>query len=189
MCNLKQQLLAQKQVAGVRMGGMKEIVRRLQSMGKYAAAAPSKIDAMREEAKASPAASLASRHYDVIVIGFGCAGTSAALTAADEGKRVLIVDRFEAGGSCRRSGGVYYAGGGTRAQKEAGVDDSPENMFKYIRHENDGAVDEATVRDFCNQSVANFAWLEEQGVNFVDEDGKTNYYQRKTSYPPSYATL
>ena len=89
-------------------GGIKEVLRRLELMRKYADGAPEKISAMREEAKAAPLPQLCESHYDVIVVGFGCAGVAAALTAADEGKRVLVVDRFEAGGSCRRSGGVYY---------------------------------------------------------------------------------
>ena len=186
-----EQHIVPNQTAGIRMGagGMKEVKRRLDNLAKYAASAQGKINAVRDEAKAAPAPTLDTTHYDVLVIGFGCAGTSAALTAADEGKRVLIADRFEAGGSSRRSGGIYYAGGGTRAQREAGIEDTPQNMFNYIRLENDGAVDDSTVEDFCNQSVENFAWLESMGVPFVDDKGKTNYYRRKTSYPPSFATL
>jgi 3-oxo-5alpha-steroid 4-dehydrogenase len=128
--------------------------------------------------------------YDIIVVGFGCAGACAALEAASHGKRVLLVDRFTGGGSTKRSGGVLYAGGGTRAQKEVGIEDDPENMFRYVRQENGGAVDDSTIRQFCEDSAENFAWLEQVvGVPFVNADGKSIYYAQKTSYPPSFATL
>jgi ribulose 1,5-bisphosphate synthetase/thiazole synthase len=52
-----------------------------------------------------------SSSYDVIVVGCGAAGASAAITAADQGKNVLVVDRYDGGGSTRRSGGVVYFGG------------------------------------------------------------------------------
>lgn len=132
-----------------------------------------------------------SRSYDVIVVGFGAAGSAAALDAADAGKKVLLVDRFDGGGSTRRSGGIYYAGGGTRAQIAAGIKDTPENMFNYVHQENGGCVDDETIRRFCHESRHTFEWLENRvGVPFKSSETKdTVYYERKTSYPPSFATL
>ena len=72
---------------------------------------------------------------DVLVVGFGGAGVSAALQAREEGASVLVLERFQGGGATTISGGVYYAGGGTHIQKEAGVEDDPENMFEYLRQE------------------------------------------------------
>lgn len=173
---------------------IKEIVRRVKAWRKYVdSVVPQKIARIRAESRASPNVHLepwAQQDYDVVVLGFGGAGAAAALDAADNGKRVLLVDRFEGGGSTRRSGGIYYAGGGTRAQKEAGVEDSVDNMFEYIRYENGGAVEDATVKAFCEQSPETFRWLEERvGISFSNEQGRTVYYAKKTSYPPSSATL
>ena len=72
---------------------------------------------------------------DVVVIGCGGAGISTALEAAERKQKVLIIDRFVGGGATAASGGVVYAGGGTRIQKEAGVEDSPEEMYKYLKME------------------------------------------------------
>ena len=66
-----------------------------------------------------------AREWDVIVVGYGIAGVSAAIEASDAGARVLALDRAWGGGASALSGGVIYAGGGTKYQKEAGFDDSP----------------------------------------------------------------
>jgi 3-oxo-5alpha-steroid 4-dehydrogenase len=61
-----------------------------------------------------------------------------------------------------------YAGGGTPQQRDAGFDDDPEAMFEYLRVETDGAVDDATLRAFCERSVENLAWVEAHGVQIAE---------------------
>ena len=70
---------------------------------------------------------------DVIVVGFGAAGASAALEAAEDGATALVLDRFHGGGATAASGAVVYAGGGTPYQKQAGFDDTPEEMYRYLK--------------------------------------------------------
>jgi 3-oxo-5alpha-steroid 4-dehydrogenase len=65
---------------------------------------------------------------DVLVAGFGASGACAAIEAASAGAEVIAIDGFPGGGATTLSGGVIYAGGGTRFQKAAGYDDSPEAM-------------------------------------------------------------
>lgn len=115
---------------------------------------------------------------DVAVVGFGGAGASAAIEAADNGAKVMAIDRFQGGGATGISGGVYYAGGGTPYQKTAGVEDTPDEMFKYLSMETKGVVHESTLRKFCDESVKDMQWLEEQNVPF---EGSLCPY--KTSYP------
>ncbi len=116
---------------------------------------------------------------DVLVAGFGAAGASAAIEAARARASVIAVDRFSGGGASAKSGGVVYAGGGTRFQKAAGYDDSPEAMYEYLCKEVGDAVSPATLRRFCDQSVAMLEWLEANGVEF-----DSSLPPRKTSYPP-----
>ncbi|WP_257013246.1 FAD-binding protein [Rhodococcus sp. ACPA4] len=104
--------------------------------------------------------------YDVVIVGFGVAGASAAIEAADSGARVLVLDRGYGGGAAALSGGVIYAGGGTRYQQAAGVQDSPQNMFNYLRQEANGVVSDETLRHFCETSPAMVDWLEQQGAQF-----------------------
>jgi 3-oxo-5alpha-steroid 4-dehydrogenase len=115
---------------------------------------------------------------DVVVVGFGGAGACAALEASSNGARVLVLDRFHGGGATAISGGVFYAGGGTHIQSEAGVTDDADEMFRYLSLEVQGVVSEETLRDFCNKSVDNLTWLEEQGVPF-----EASLCPYKTSYP------
>src|SRR5437879_13577184 len=90
---------------------------------------------------------------DVLVVGFGAAGACTAIEAAHSNARVIATDRFGRGGASAKSGGVVYAGGGTRFQKSAGYNDSPEAMFEYLSKEVGDAVSPATLRAFCDQSV------------------------------------
>jgi 3-oxo-5alpha-steroid 4-dehydrogenase len=115
---------------------------------------------------------------DVVVVGFGAAGACAALEAAAAGCRVLVLDRFTGGGATALSGGVVYAGGGTPQQRAAGVSDSPEAMFCYLRTEVGDAVPAETLRAFCAGSVPMLAWLESHGVPF-----EGSLCPDKTSYP------
>ncbi len=85
---------------------------------------------------------------------------------------------MEAAAASAKSGGVVYAGGGTRFQKTAGYDDSPDAMYEYLRIEVGDAVSSATLRDFCDRSVEMIEWLEAHGVEF-----DSSVPPCKTSYP------
>jgi 3-oxo-5alpha-steroid 4-dehydrogenase len=115
---------------------------------------------------------------DVVVVGFGAAGACAALEAAEAGADVIVLERFCGGGATALSGGVVYAGGGTIQQVQAGVRDTPDAMFAYLRTEVGDAVTPATLRDFCDGSTELMAWLSGKGVPF---DG--SLCPDKTSYP------
>jgi 3-oxo-5alpha-steroid 4-dehydrogenase len=116
---------------------------------------------------------------DVVVVGVGLAGVCAALSCAeDKGLEIIAIDRGKGGGASRLSGGVVYMGGGTRAQKEAGVDDTPENMANYLAYETGNIVRPDTIRRFAEASVHFQDWLERYGARFGGP--ATN---DKTSYP------
>ncbi len=136
----------------------------------------SRIKAPREET--SPQSVQWDEEADVVIIGLGGAGICAALEALDRSASVLAIDRFRGGGATRLSGGVYYGGGGTRHQVEAGEQDTPEEMYNYLKSEVGDAVSDQTLLDFCRSSKENLEWLEEHGVLF----GST-IAPIKTSYP------
>ena len=116
---------------------------------------------------------------DVIVVGYGGAGVSAALEARARGAQVLALDRFDGGGATTLSGGVVYAGG-TRYQKQAGLEDNPDIMFRYLKMEIGDVVRDETLRRFCETSDENMQWLENHGVEFG-----SSVYTGKSIYPPA----
>ncbi len=115
---------------------------------------------------------------DFVVVGFGGAGVAAALQAREDGVDVVALDRGEGGGTTVASGGVYYAGGGTRVQRELGEEDTPEDMFAYLRGETQGVVSDSTLKRFCNGSAGDVDWLLRHGVPFGGP-----VWKEKTSYP------
>lgn len=115
---------------------------------------------------------------EVVVVGYGGAGVVAALAAREAGADVLALDRYLGGGATDLSGGIVYAGGGTWVQRAAGVEDTVDTMYAYLRGEVGEVVSEATLRSFCAGSPAMIDWLTEHGVPF---DPSSCPY--KTSYP------
>lgn len=107
------------------------------------------------------------RSADLVVIGLGIAGACAALEAQRAGAEVLVLERAATGGGASAwSQGQFYLGGGTAVQSACGYEDSPANMYAFLR-----AVtttdEEDKLRTFCESSVEHFDWLEAQGVPFA----------------------
>ncbi|POF42409.1 hypothetical protein B0D71_13385 [Pseudomonas laurylsulfativorans] len=121
---------------------------------------------------------------DFAVVGYGGAGVSAALQAAEMGLQVLAVDAFGGGGATAMNGGIFYAGGGTSIQRQAGVEDTAEEMYKYLRIETQDVVSPQTLNRFCAGSSADLDWLVGHGVRF-----DSTYYPKKTFYPPAGSFL
>ncbi|WP_067437950.1 FAD-binding protein [Nocardioides jensenii] len=116
---------------------------------------------------------------DVVVIGFGIAGGSAALEAARSGAHVVLLERAAVhGGTSAMSGGAFYLGGGTAVQRATGHEDSVEAMVDYLT-----AVscepDPAKIRAYCEDSVEHFDWLESLGFEF-----ERSYYDKKAVIQP-----
>jgi succinate dehydrogenase/fumarate reductase flavoprotein subunit len=73
-------------------------------------------------------------NYDVVVIGAGAAGMSAALFAAIRGAKTLLVEKtaFVGGTSAFSAGSIWIPN--TRHASEVGVADSTENVERYLQH-------------------------------------------------------
>lgn len=121
----------------------------------------------------------------VLVVGVGMAGACATLRAAeDRNLSVIAIDRGMGGGASKLSGGVVYMGGGTRTQKEAGVEDSAENMARYLSFETGDIVRPDTLHRFASASTGFEPWLESHGARFGGPatEAKTSYPNDATLY-------
>ena len=109
-----------------------------------------------------------SDEADVVVVGFGAAGSCAAFEAATAGADVLVLDRAgAAGGAAAMSDGFVYLGGGTPEQLEAGYQDSVENMRAFLVAACGPAPDLAKIERYCAASLEHRAWLVARGIRFL----------------------
>ncbi|MGB0621862.1 MAG: FAD-binding protein [Myxococcota bacterium] len=116
---------------------------------------------------------------DVLVIGGGSAGLSAAIAAREAGAEVLVLERGSGlSGTTTLAGGMLYLGGGTPVQKANGFEDTSQAMFGYLMA-NTPEPDEEKLRLYCDESADHFAWLQAQDVPFTD-----GYYAPKHHTPP-----
>src|SRR5580698_1157407 len=68
---------------------------------------------------------------DVVVVGAGAVGLPAAIVARETGASVILVEaEADIGGHAITSGGNVPLGGGTSAQMKAGIQDSPDLVFR-----------------------------------------------------------
>ncbi|TXS96136.1 FAD-dependent oxidoreductase [Parahaliea maris] len=106
---------------------------------------------------------------DVVVCGLGGAGVSVALEARATGAEVVALERFSAGGgSTMLSACEMYLGGsgGTRLQRDLGIEDSSENMVNYLMTCFGEHADRARVEAFVDGAAEHFDWLEAQGIPY-----------------------
>ncbi|MEM7410940.1 MAG: FAD-dependent oxidoreductase [Myxococcota bacterium] len=104
---------------------------------------------------------------DVVVVGFGCAGASAAIEASRAGARVCVLEVAGGpGGTSALSGGLVYLGGGTPIQRACGFEDSTDDMFRYMMAACGPDPDEAMIAAYCEGSLEHFDWLDACGVPF-----------------------
>ncbi|SEA86298.1 FAD-dependent oxidoreductase [Variovorax sp. YR216] len=86
--------------------------------------------------------------YDVLVVGTGASGMSAAVTAAYEGLKVLVVDKASLyGGTTARSGGWLWIPN-TKLAKAQGINEPAGAARTYLQHEATTHFDPARVDAF-----------------------------------------
>jgi len=106
---------------------------------------------------------------DVLIVGFGAAGASAAIEAAESGAKVTLFEVASgSGGTSAMAGGDIYLGGngGTSAQRENGFEDKTEDFFQYMMMAGGPDADEERVRMYAEGALDHHEWLKAQGVPY-----------------------
>lgn len=99
------------------------------------------------------------RDVDLLVLGSGAAGMTAALTAAVLGLDVLLVEKTEVvGGTSARSAGSLWV---PNSRHSPPGRDSPDNAWRYLRAVLGNRLDERRVRAFLDAAPAMVAFLED----------------------------
>lgn len=108
---------------------------------------------------------MSDAEFDVVVIGGGGAGLSAAVSAAEQGASVILFEaEGELGGSTQLSAGLFTAGG-TRIQRELGVDDTVERYYQHYMDLNQWMLKPGLIWTFCEQTAPALEWLIGLGVD------------------------
>lgn len=107
------------------------------------------------------------KFWDVIVIGSGVAGLSAACSALQAGsQRVLILEKGPiVGGHSILSTG-YVAGVDRKRQEKLGITDSPELMLQNMLDIGGHINDYELAKIVCYQSEKTIYWLEKLGIKW-----------------------
>ncbi|NKY31918.1 fumarate reductase/succinate dehydrogenase flavoprotein subunit [Nocardia speluncae] len=117
---------------------------------------------------------------DVLVIGGGTAGTMAALTAAEHGANVLLLEKAHV----RHSGALAMGMDGVNNAVIPGKAE-PEDYVAEITRANDGIVDQRTVYQTATRGFAMVQRLERYGVKF-EKDEYGEYAVRRVHRSGSY---
>ncbi|MFH8727550.1 fumarate reductase/succinate dehydrogenase flavoprotein subunit [Streptomyces termitum] len=117
---------------------------------------------------------------DVLVVGGGTAGTMAALTAAERGADVLLLEKAHV----RHSGALAMGMDGVNNAVIPGRAD-PDDYVAEITRANDGLVDQSTVRQTAVRGYDMVRRLESYGVKF-EKDEHGEYAVRQVHRSGSY---
>lgn len=108
-----------------------------------------------------------SEHADLLVVGAGTAGLPCAIEAARGGLRVELVDAAaDIGGTLRVSAG-HMSAAGTRRQREAGIDDDPDQHLADVMRIGHHRGDPALIRLAVDEAPRLVDWLDENGFPFA----------------------
>ncbi len=108
--------------------------------------------------------------YDVIVVGGGGSGLAAAVSAAENGCRVLLLEKqADLGGTTGIAVGSFTASR-TRLQRDAGIEDDAdahaEDAGKFAPEEIEARNDSALRRFFLSHAAETLDWLLAMGLRF-----------------------
>ena len=107
--------------------------------------------------------------YDVVVLGAGGAGLSAAVEARNAGASVVVVEKMPYAGGNTILSYAELACANNWLQKEQGIEDSPENMAQEMWEGGGKVADKKMVDIVANNALEAAEWLKDEiGVEYQD---------------------
>nr|WP_320015742.1 FAD-dependent oxidoreductase [uncultured Desulfobacter sp.] len=122
----------------------------------------------------SSVSAFSEKKYDIAIAGGGLSGLSAALTAVENGLKVIVLEKMPFLGGA----GLFPEGSlgiGTRFQMENGIKTTTDEVFTKTMDFHHWRCNAAVIRTLFNESGKTINWLEEQGVEITGI---------KTMFPP-----
>ncbi len=107
------------------------------------------------------------KEVEVVVIGSGVSGLAAAVTAAEGGAQVVVLEKQRSlGGTSNFFEGIFAVE--SEMQRERYITYSRDEAFKRIMDYSHWRADARLVRAFVDESGPTISWLLEKGVEFSD---------------------
>lgn len=141
----------------------------LNAVGDAVTQAGGNVDTLKAVEVEKEAAKDETLEADVVIIGAGAAGMSAALEASNAGAKVIILEKQGIpGGATTLSGGKLLAAG-TEFQEAAGFEgDTPEALYDYLKGVGGDLIDDEKLHEFTDNALEDFNWLMDNGVVVKD---------------------
>ena len=116
---------------------------------------------------------------DLLVIGSGAGGLSAAVTAAHQGLKVLVLEKEKLfGGTTAWSGGWMWIPRNPLA-RAAGIEEDLSKPLSYLRHELGAQFDEAVARHYLQHAPQMVAFFQANtALQFIDGNGMPDFHGR-----------
>lgn len=106
---------------------------------------------------------------DVVIVGAGGAGLSAAVTAAEAGAKVIVLEKMMMPGGNTLISGGEMAAPGNWLQKEQGIEDSVEQFYNDILKGGDNENDPELVKVLAENALPAAEWLKDDiGMTFEE---------------------
>ena len=126
------------------------------------------VNALRNAPVQMRAAETKEMDTQIVVVGAGMAGLTAAMQAAEDGAQVILLERsgvFSA--STTRSEGMVM-GAGTSFQKAQGIEDDPQDMYNdmYALYSKETTLNPDLLHKAVFDSADLIDWLMDHGVEF-----------------------
>lgn len=112
--------------------------------------------------------------FDVVVVGAGISGLSAANSAAEQGLSVAVVEKFSEG----RYGGSYFGVINSRLHQQDGVDIKMTDVMTDFLRENQNSVDNVLISRWLSNSGEAMDWL----LDKTEAAGLTSYLTTTDGY-------
>jgi 3-oxosteroid 1-dehydrogenase len=114
--------------------------------------------------------------YDVIVLGSGIAGLSAALAAQEAGLSALLIEKADKlGGTTTDSYGLIWVGN-NHLMRDKGESDSREDVIAYMTFLGGGELDEERMVALVNRSPHVLQFFQGCGIRFRLVSGIVDHY-------------
>lgn len=117
-----------------------------------------------------------NKEADVVVVGFGGAGSAAAIEAARAGAQVVLLEELSNPGGSTVACGGFIMMGGTKLQEQFGLKDDTENFYNYLVAAAGENANKDAIRVLADKSPELYDWCVECGMDFASGNVDTEHH-------------